>query len=143
MAMLDIDIRALLPYIVVIGTFGLTVLHYLRNFFRTGLRSVPGPFLAHLSSLYRIKLVWKGGAVKNYSALHRKYGPIVRTGSNHVSISDPAMISLIYGISSKFRKVRKNLHSIQFCLSGKRVFLMVYFLTCVSVSILPAFTALL
>ncbi len=100
-----INIKTPLPYILAVGTFVLIVLHYLRNFFRTGLRNIPGPFLAHLTSLYRIRLVWKGGAVKNYIALHNKYGPIVRTGSNHVSVSDPAMIPLIYGISSKFKKV--------------------------------------
>lgn len=80
-------------------------IHYLRNILAPGLRSLPGPWLAHITSLYRIKLVWKGGAVRNYSALHRKYGPIVRTGSNHISVADPSAVPLIYGISSKFTKV--------------------------------------
>ncbi|PVH68975.1 cytochrome P450 [Cadophora sp. DSE1049] len=43
-------------------------------------------------------------APRNYRALHDKYGPIVRVGPNHVSVSDPAMIPIIYGISSKFTK---------------------------------------
>lgn len=100
-----VDIVSILPYIVLFGTLGLVCLHYIRNVFRSGLRSIPGPFLAHATSLYRIKLVWKGGAPKNYMALHKKYGSVVRTGSNHVSIADPAAMPIIYGISSKFKKV--------------------------------------
>lgn len=80
-------------------------IHYLRNIFKSGLKDIPGPLIAHTTSLHRIQLVWKGGAVKNYSALHKKYGPLVRTGSNHVSVADPAAMSIIYGISSKFTKV--------------------------------------
>lgn len=103
-----LNFRANGLYKVVIGAVVLFFfVHYLRNIFRTGLRRLPGPFLAHATSLYRIKLVWKGGAVNNYLALHKKYGSIVRTGSNHVSVADPAAMPLIYGISSKFRKVRR------------------------------------
>ena len=100
----------MISYIVAIGIISLIIARYLYNLFRPGLRNVPGPLLAHLTSLYRIKLVWKGGAVQNYSSLHKKYGSIVRTGSNHVSVSDPAMIPLIYGISSKFNKVSNFVH---------------------------------
>jgi hypothetical protein len=41
-----------------------------------------------------------------YCSLHSKYGDIVRVGPNKLSISDPAMIPIIYGIGSGFRKVR-------------------------------------
>lgn len=95
-----------LIYLIIIGSLVLVILHYLYNVFRPGLRNVPGPWLAHITSLHRIKLVWKGGAVKNYNALHKKYGPIVRTGSNHVSVADPSAVPLIYGIASQFRKVK-------------------------------------
>ena len=36
--------------------------------------------------------------------LHKKYGPLVRTGPNHVSFSDASLIPQIYGITSKFYK---------------------------------------
>lgn len=83
----------------------LILFYCLRNMFRSGLKHIPGPLLAHATSLYRIKLVWKGGAVKNYTALHKEYGDIVRTGGNHVSVADPAAIPLIYGIASRYDKV--------------------------------------
>ena len=105
-------------YVLGIGIICALVARYLYNLFRPGLRNVPGPWFAHLTSLYRIKLVWKGGAVASYSDLHRKYGSIVRTGSNHVSISDPAMIPLIYGISSKFKKVSNSVHGTCYCITS-------------------------
>lgn len=110
----DVHVKSMAPYIVLIGIVVVIFSHYFRNIFRTGLRSVPGPLTAHATSLYRIKLVWKGGAVKNYLALHKRYGPLVRTGSNHVSVADPAAMPLIYGISSKFKKVRDTNHENHF-----------------------------
>ncbi|KAH8666053.1 cytochrome P450 [Tricladium varicosporioides] len=49
-------------------------------------------------------MVYKGNAPQTYRELHKKYGPIVRTGPNHVSVSDPEMIPVIYGTGSNFRK---------------------------------------
>lgn len=87
----------------------LLVLSYVRTVFREGLRYLPGPFLARFSGIYRLALVHDGHAPERYRELHKKYGPIVRTGPNHVSISDPAMIPNIYGIGSKFLKVLQSL----------------------------------
>lgn len=84
--------------------FVLTVLDCVRVALRPGLRRLPGPFLARFTRLYRLSLVWSGDAPKKYEALHKAMGPIVRTGPNHVSISDPAMIATIYGIGSGFTK---------------------------------------
>lgn len=83
----------------------LLVLSRIRTVFRKGLRSLPGPFLARFSGIYRLSLVYDGHAPERYRELHEKYGPIVRTGPNHVSVSDTAMIPTIYGIGSKFLKV--------------------------------------
>ncbi|KAL2065505.1 hypothetical protein VTL71DRAFT_3175 [Oculimacula yallundae] len=82
----------------------LVVLSYLFSAFVTPLRKIPGPFLARFTGLYRLSMVSKGDAPLNYRAIHRKYGPIVRVGPNHVSISDPNMIPEIYGIGSKYLK---------------------------------------
>lgn len=99
---------AISPYIaVIVGCVILLSVDYVRVAFKRGLRDVPGPFLARLTSLYRISFTYKGQSVKSYHELHKKYGKIVRTGPHHVSISDPEMIPLIYGIASKFRKVRE------------------------------------
>ncbi|KAJ5363950.1 cytochrome P450 [Penicillium cataractarum] len=72
--------------------------------FKTGLRSIPGPFLARFSSFYRLVKVSKGDAPIFYRQLHEKYGLIVRTGPNTVDISDPKAVPVIYGINSKFLK---------------------------------------
>ena len=87
----------------------LLLLDYVRIYFRPGLRTIPGPFLARLTSIWRFTLTKNGDTPARYRRLHKQYGQIVRTGPNHVSISDPAMIPVIYGISSKFRKVAHNL----------------------------------
>lgn len=105
-----LSIMAISPYLaVILACVFLLGVDYVRVAFKRGLRDVPGPFLARLTSLYRISFTYKGQSVKSYHDLHKKYGKIVRTGPHHVSISDPEMIPLIYGIASKFRKVREPL----------------------------------
>ena len=47
----------------------------------------------------------KGGAHTIYTDLHCRYGKIVRVAPNKVSISDPEIIPVVYGISSKYNKV--------------------------------------
>lgn len=83
----------------------IVIFSYARTVFRRGLRSLPGPLLAKFSGFYRLTMVHDGHAPERYRELHEKYGPIVRTGPEHVSISDAAMIPIIYGIGSKFLKV--------------------------------------
>ncbi|KAH6988450.1 cytochrome P450 [Ilyonectria destructans] len=61
----------------------------IRTRFRSGLRNIPGPW---------------GDAPLRYRELHQRYGAIVRTGPNHVSVSDPSMIPVIYGIGRNFKK---------------------------------------
>lgn len=98
---------AVSPYLaLILACLTLLAVDYVRVVFKRGLRDVPGPFFARLTSLYRISITYKGQSVKSYHDLHNKYGKIVRTGPYHVSVSDPEMIPLIYGIASKFRKVR-------------------------------------
>lgn len=70
------------------------------------LKFIPGPFTARFSSLYRPWKIAKGDAPVFYLNLHKRYGQIVRTGPNTVDISDPKALPVIYGISSKFVKVR-------------------------------------
>ncbi|KAE8423593.1 cytochrome P450 [Aspergillus pseudocaelatus] len=72
--------------------------------FKPGLRSIPGPTLARFSSLYRPWKLAGGDAPNFYRELHKRYGKTVRTGPNTVDISDPAAVSVVYGINSKFLK---------------------------------------
>jgi hypothetical protein len=85
----------------------LYVVSSIRAILRPGLRRLPGPFLARFSGLYRLSMVAGGRAPGEYQKIHEKYGRIVRVGPNHVSISDPSMIPLVYGIGSKFLKVSR------------------------------------
>jgi hypothetical protein len=51
-------------------------------------------------------MVGGGKGPAGYRELHRKYGQIVRVGPNHVAVSDSAAIPVIYGLGSKYTKVR-------------------------------------
>ena len=81
------------------------LVQYIRNALRPGLKSVPGPFVARFSRLYRLWKISEGKAPNFYQSLHDQYGPIVRTAPQVVSISDPRSLATIYGINSKFVKV--------------------------------------
>ena len=74
--------------------------------FQPGLRDIPGPWSAKFACLTRFKLIWAGKAHENYRKLHETYGSIVRTAPNVVDISDPNAIPIIYGINSKYYKVK-------------------------------------
>lgn len=77
----------------------------LPSYFKPALHSLPGPKLAAFTRLWKLYISVKGDAQLTYQAIHKKYGPIVRTGPKHVSIGDPAMISEIFNVGSDFTKV--------------------------------------
>lgn len=81
------------------------IIWHLQQIFRSDLRGIPGPVIARLTAYWRPWALLGGQAPEVYYDLHRKYGPLVRTAPGVVSISDPAAISKIYGIGSKFHKV--------------------------------------
>ena len=74
--------------------------------YQPGLRGIPGPWSAKFAYVVRFKLIWAGKAHENYRKLHETYGTIVRTAPNVVDISDPKAIPVIYGINSKYIKVK-------------------------------------
>jgi hypothetical protein len=76
---------------------------YTRYF--NGLGNIPGPFIATISNLWKINAAWKGGMPQRNVALHRKYGPLVRIGSNMISVDDPAAVNVIYGFQPIYLKV--------------------------------------
>ncbi|KAF9890027.1 hypothetical protein FE257_006707 [Aspergillus nanangensis] len=81
------------------------VLDALYQVFLSPLRKIPGPWLARVSRLYKVWRVYDGGVHHKDIAAHQKYGSAIRVGPSHVTVSDPAAIPLIFGISSKFLKV--------------------------------------
>jgi len=68
------------------------------------LANVPGPFTASFSRFWMIKRTHAGDMHRTMIAMHEKYGNLVRTGHNEVSISDPQIIKTVYGAGSKFVK---------------------------------------
>ena len=78
----------------------------IRQIFRADLRKIPGPRWARITAFWRPWVLRHGQAPEVYYELHQKYGPLVRTAPAVVSISDPGAISTIYGIGTKYYKVR-------------------------------------
>ena len=71
--------------------------YLLYNRYGRGLNRFQGPFLASISSSWRLWDVWRRGNQIPYLYLHQKYGPIVRISPNRISFQDPAAIKDIYG----------------------------------------------
>jgi hypothetical protein len=95
-----------LPYLILLALAALWIGIRVKRFYRHDLRHLPGPLLARFSGLYRLSMVGGGKGPAGYRELHRKYGQIVRVGPNHVAVSDSAAIPVIYGLGSKYTKVR-------------------------------------
>jgi hypothetical protein len=61
------------------------------------LAKFPGPFLARLSRLHQLAINSKGLDHLHYIDLHARYGDIVRTGPNHLSILHSSAVATILG----------------------------------------------
>ncbi|KAB8230873.1 cytochrome P450 [Aspergillus alliaceus] len=81
---------------------GLILVRLITNRFR--LSGIPGPSLAAYTRLWKLYDVWKGDNHHTEINLHRKYGPLVRIGPRHISVSDPKAIPIIYGFNKGFNK---------------------------------------
>ena len=87
------------------------LLQHLRLVFRSDLSKIPGPTWARLTAFWRPWVLLNGTCPDVYQELHDIYGPLVRTAPGVVSISDPAAISTIYGIGSKYCKVNTTINT--------------------------------
>jgi len=81
------------------------VAHLTRNYFTPGASSVPGPFLAKISNLWRFIDVANDHAEVTLQKLHQQYGDYVRLGPNVVSVRDLDALKIIYGINKGYTKV--------------------------------------
>ena len=88
--------------VVVLTIIPLTWIIYQRFFHP--LATIPGPFAASLSRLWMTKHSWDGDMNTTMIALHKKHGPLVRTGPNELSVADLKAIKTIYGAGTPFRK---------------------------------------
>lgn len=91
--------------IFLVTLFLLQLLGYLYSATRSDLRQIPGPFAAKFTQLWRVWRLWSGDALNEYPRIHDRYGKIVRTAPNVISVADIDMIPVIYGIGSKYQKV--------------------------------------
>ena len=89
------------PYIVLLAPLLYYLLPYLRN---ATIRDVPGPFLAKFSNLWLLYQCRRGQRYKAVDEAHKKYGTLVRIQPDHVSITDPDAIPVVYGHGNGFLK---------------------------------------
>ncbi|KAI0533240.1 cytochrome P450 [Xylaria digitata] len=68
------------------------------------LARIPGPFPGKLTNLYLVYLELSGRGHRMLMELHKKHGPVVRTGPNTLSIADPEAFHDIYRAGNKFVK---------------------------------------
>ncbi|KAG8408234.1 hypothetical protein J3459_018095 [Metarhizium acridum] len=80
----------------------LLVAHLFTTYFR--LSNIPGPLAAKFTDFWRYRSQNSKGHAKRLVALHKKFGKLVRIGPNHVSISDPAAVSIVYSTSPTWPK---------------------------------------
>jgi hypothetical protein len=77
----------------------------LYNRYGHGISSIPGPFLASCTDLWRFFLVWGRRPELTHIQLHEKYGPLVRLGPKVILVSDPEAIKVIYSLGAAYVKV--------------------------------------
>ncbi|KAL7622225.1 hypothetical protein AAE478_007728 [Parahypoxylon ruwenzoriense] len=75
-----------------------------KNRYHNGLNKYPGPFLASLSDLWRLRDVYGQRPELTHQKLHAKYGDVVRLGPNSLSFADPKALKSIYGLNKGFVK---------------------------------------
>ncbi|KAL9085052.1 MAG: hypothetical protein Q9165_007793 [Trypethelium subeluteriae] len=86
------------------GLVPITIIYVVYQRFFHPLAKIPGPFWASLSRLWMTKHSWDGDMHQALVSVHKKYGKLVRTGPNEVSIADLGAMRTIYGAGSRFRK---------------------------------------
>ena len=88
------------------AVLGVVCIAYLaRTYFYHGLNRYPGPWLAKFTNAWRVYDVSRNHHQHTLIELHKKYGPVVRTGPNVVDIADPELIPAIYGVRTHHTKV--------------------------------------
>ncbi|EPQ32241.1 uncharacterized protein PFL1_00438 [Pseudozyma flocculosa PF-1] len=102
-ASLPWPLRVLLPLLVAL------VGYCAYSYFLHPLARYPGPLSARLGlPIWRFHHCWTRDYAFALHAEHKRHGPVVRIGPNHLSFSDPEAIACIYsasgGLSSKFVK---------------------------------------
>jgi len=87
---------------ILVPTFFIGRMIYRR--YASPLRSLPGPFLASCTRLWKIRSTISENTQWEHVELHRKYGPVVRIGPNEVSFSSPQVARNILSAGKRFYK---------------------------------------
>ncbi|EIN09211.1 cytochrome P450 [Punctularia strigosozonata HHB-11173 SS5] len=66
------------------------------------LAKYPGPWRCKVTRLWALKIANGGNQHRYYHALHEKFGPVVRSGPNHLHVRDRSAIPIVMG--REFRK---------------------------------------
>lgn len=102
-------------FALITGSF-LFIFRLLRNYSR--LSNIPGPFWARFTDFWRYRVQNSPGHSDRFVDLHRQHGKLVRIGPNHVSISDPAAIPIVYSTNPVWQKAQSYYGAVP--VSGKR-----------------------
>jgi len=81
---------------------------FLESWLRPGLRSIPGPWLAKFSNIWRFYDVAKGRPDITLYKLHEKHGDYVRLGPITVSVKNIEVLKTIYGFNAGYGKAGSN-----------------------------------
>ncbi|KAK5637155.1 hypothetical protein RRF57_012867 [Xylaria bambusicola] len=87
---------------ILVPVFILTRMVYRR--YASPLRSIPGPFLASCSRLWKVRSTVQENTHWDHLELHRKYGPVVRIAPNEVSFSSPQVARNLLSAGKRFYK---------------------------------------
>ncbi|EJU01598.1 cytochrome P450 monooxygenase pc-bph [Dacryopinax primogenitus] len=83
-------------------------------------KHIPGPFLAQLSDVWLARVAAQGHRSEIIHGLHQKYGKVVRIAPNHISLSEPGALQIVYAHGNgalksdfyeAFVSIRKNIFS--------------------------------
>ncbi|OAP59435.1 hypothetical protein AYL99_06733 [Fonsecaea erecta] len=80
------------------------VIRCLYKRYASPLRNVPGPWLASCSRLWKVWSTYNGHTELDHIALHKKYGPVVRTAPNEVSFGTCNAAKDIFAVGKGFHK---------------------------------------
>ncbi|KAL9007704.1 MAG: hypothetical protein Q9173_007084 [Seirophora scorigena] len=98
-------LASILSELVVALVFSVCAVYIARQTILSPLKHVPGPYFAKLTNVYQLAVYYRRRQYPVTRRLHHRYGPAVRVGPNHVSLSDPNLLKKIYDIKGKYVKV--------------------------------------
>ncbi|KAF5005010.1 hypothetical protein FDECE_8535 [Fusarium decemcellulare] len=90
--------------IVAVAFVAYNALWLIYTLFFSGLRKIPGPFLAKLSRLWEMKNVATGNIHEIIMDLHKRHGPIIRVGPNRYDFDTMEAVKTIYRIGNALPK---------------------------------------